>query len=187
MGLKTKKKKFSGSINLVNLVSMDIIIQSTLKTLQKSKSLLANLDNESLCNATLAPYYSSIGRHIRHILDFYDCIFNLNTEGTIDLTARSRNKDVESNCCNAENYLDTIIKKLNTVDLSMNDTVNVIDDLGLGKTEITYTLGALFSQANSHTIHHYAIINYILEGLNIPFADSEFGYNPTTPKQSVFD
>lgn len=161
---------------------MHIIIQSTLKTLQKSKSLLDNLQDKTLCNATLAPYYSSIGSHIRHILDFYDCIFNLN-ENTIDLTARSRNKEVETQCCSAKNYLDSIIEKLKNSDFKMNESVTVIDDLGLGKTELKYTFAAVFSQANSHTIHHYAIINYILEGLNVSFEDSEFGYNPTTPKQ----
>jgi hypothetical protein len=64
-----------------------------------------------------------------------------------------------------------------------NQSVLVIDDLGLGKTEIPYTYGALLAQANSHTIHHYAIINYIFDGLGIMINDSEFGYNPTTPKQ----
>lgn len=164
---------------------MDIIIQSTLKTLQKAKSLLTNLEDESLCNASLAPYYSSIGTHMRHILDFYDCIFNMDAESNIDLTARSRNKEVESNCCSAENYLDTIIEKLSTGNFNINKKVIVVDDLGLGKAEIEYTLGAILAQANSHTIHHYAIINYILEGLSIPFDDSDFGYNPTTPRQAV--
>ncbi len=56
--------------------------------------------------------------------------------------------------------------------------------LGLGKIEMTYTYDALFSQANSHTIHHYAIINYILDGLKIAFDDADFGYNSTTPKQA---
>ena len=166
---------------------MNIIIQSTLKTLQKSKFLLDNLQDETLCNATLAPYYSSIGTHIRHILDFYDCIFSLDSDRIIDLTARSRNRDVESKCCVAENYLNFIIDKLRTANFDMNDAVNVIDDLGLGKTEIKYTLGAVFAQANSHTIHHYAIINYILEGLGIPFDDSDFGYNPTTPKMTTLN
>lgn len=166
---------------------MNIIIQSTLKTLQKSKFLLDNLQDETLCNATLAPYYSSIGTHIRHILDFYDCIFSLDSERIIDLTARSRNREVESKCCVAENYLNSIIDTLRTANFDMNDTVDVIDDLGLGKTEIKYTFGAVFAQANSHTIHHYAIINYILEGLNIAFDDSDFGYNPTTPKMTTLN
>jgi len=166
---------------------MNIIIQSTLKTLQKSKTLLNNLQDDSLCNASLAPYYSSIGTHIRHILDFYDCIFNIDSDNIIDLTARSRSKDVESKCDCAINYLNEIIDKLNKSDLNMDETINVIDDLGLGKIEIKYTLGAVFAQANSHTIHHYAIINYILEGLKISFNESDFGYNPTTPKLSTLN
>lgn len=161
---------------------MNIIIQSTLKTLQKSKTLLDNLQDDTLCNASLAPYYSSVGTHIRHILDFYDCIFNRNTDNVIDLTARSRSKEVESKCDCARHYLNSIIEKLNNTNLNMDDIVYVVDDLGLGKTEMKYTLGAVFAQANSHTIHHYAIINYILEGLNISFDDADFGYNPTTPK-----
>lgn len=161
---------------------MNIIIQSTLKTLQKSQVLLNSLCNDQLCNASVSPYYSSIGSHIRHILDFYDCIFTLNTENKIDLTARSRNKTVESNCDCAQNYLNLVIGKLNSSSFDIASTVMVIDDLGIGKTEIPYTYGALLAQANSHTIHHYAIINYIFDSLGIVINDSEFGYNPTTPK-----
>ncbi|NJX16399.1 DinB family protein [Tamlana crocina] len=163
---------------------MDIIIQSTLKTLQKSQVLLNSISNAQLCDASIPPYHSSIGTHIRHILDFYDCIFKRNSEGKIDLTARSRNKDVESNCNCALNYLNAIEQKLKEKPLNTTETVWAIDDLGMGKTEIPYTLGALLAQANSHTIHHYAIINYILEGLQIETTDSNFGYNPSTPKQT---
>lgn len=162
---------------------MNIIIQSTLKTLQKSQILLDNLSNAQLCDASVPPYHSSIGTHIRHILDFYDCIFNLDSENKIDLTARSRNKDVESDCDCAQQYLNSIIKKLNLAPFDVNDTILVTDDLGLGKTEIPYTYGSLLAQANSHTIHHYAIINYIFDSLGIVINDSDFGYNPTTLKQ----
>jgi len=164
---------------------MNMIIESSLKTLNKTKLLLDNLDDDLLCNTSISPYYSSIGSHVRHILDFYECIFNINSKNQIDLTARSRNADVESKCCSARVYLDSIIEKLINSNFDMNTTVDVFDDLGLGKTEIKYTMGAVFSQANSHTIHHYAIINYILEGLKISFDDSDFGYNPTTPKEVV--
>lgn len=162
---------------------MNIIIESSLQTLKKTQLVLDNISDEELCNSSLSPYYSSIGTHIRHILDFYDCIFNIDFENQIDLTDRPRNKDVESKCCSAENYLNLIIDKLNKFSFDVNDTVSVFDDLGLGKVEISYTIGGLLAQANSHTIHHYAIINYIFEGLNIKFANSDFGYNPSTPKK----
>ena len=82
-----------------------------------------------------------------------------------------------------QDYLASIVGKLNDVTFDINDTVLVTDDLGLGKTQIPYTYGSLLAQANSHTIHHYAIINYIFDSLGIVINDSEFGYNPTTPKQ----
>lgn len=164
---------------------MNVIIESTLKTLQKSRFLLEQLSDDELSNASISPYYSCIGSHIRHILDFYDCIFNMNENKEVDLTARSRNKEVECQCCKAIGYLGKIEESLRNSDINMNETISVTDDLGLGKIEMSYTMAALLSQANSHTIHHYAIINYILEGLKISFQDSDFGYNPTTPKATA--
>ncbi|WP_248722546.1 hypothetical protein [Seonamhaeicola sp. ML3] len=166
---------------------MDIIIESSLKTLQKSRFLLEKLTDDELCNASISPYYSSIGTHLRHILDFYDCIFKASSGEIIDLTARSRNREVESKCCSALSYLGFIEDKLRSSRNKMDETVTVVDDLGMGSIKMQYTRASLFSQANSHTIHHYAIINYILEGLNISFEDSDFGYNPTTPKAVTKD
>ncbi|TXE13962.1 hypothetical protein FUA26_02475 [Seonamhaeicola algicola] len=161
---------------------MDKIIAATLKTLEKSRFLLEQLSDEQLQNASVSPYCSSIGCHIRHILDFYDCIFNVDENNVVNLTARSRNKAVECACCKALSYLANIENSLKSFNLDIQTPVKVIDDLGMGKVEMPYTMASLFSQANSHTIHHYAIINYILEGLKISFNDSSFGYNPTTPK-----
>ncbi|MBD0835981.1 DinB family protein [Aestuariibaculum suncheonense] len=165
---------------------MKSIIKTTLKTLEKAEIILSSLTDAQFSDATLPPYFSSIGTHIRHILDFYDCIFNLNSENIIDLTARSRNKKVEQECHEAKTYLKVVIDKLQNYNYDMSKTVVVMDDLGQGKIEIPYTIGALLAQANSHTIHHYAIINYILSGLEIASADLEFGYNPTTPRPATF-
>jgi hypothetical protein len=162
---------------------MNRIIQSTFKTLDKTVNLLSTLSDELLSNASVPPYKSSIGSHLRHILDFYDCILNKDAECRVDLTVRKRDLLVESNCSAALQYCNQIIDKLKRADYNFNEHVFVIDDLGTGKIEIKYTLGALFAQANSHTIHHYAIINYILDGLGISIEDVDFGYNQTTPKR----
>lgn len=163
---------------------MNVIINSNLNTLQHLKALINTLEDEHLVNNNVGPYYSSIGSHVRHILDFYDCIFNLKGN-KVDLTARSRNKAVESECNCAQEYLYTITKSLQSFSFDITNKVNVIDDLGLGKIEMEYTYAALFSQANSHTIHHYAIINYIIDKLEITFNGGDFGYNPTTPKSVI--
>lgn len=165
---------------------MNLIIQSTLYTLNKSKVLLTQLNDDELIDASIAPYYSTIGKHIRHILDFYACIFAMDENRTIDLTARNRDKNAETNCEAAMDYLESIIAKLSFYKENLNLQIIVRDDLGVGSVDIPYTLAALLSQANSHTIHHYAIINYILEGLTIKFSHGDFGYNPTTPKKEAF-
>jgi len=163
---------------------MNSIIESTLLTLQKSKIILSKLSNKELSDASVSPYYSSIGSHIRHIYDFYDCSLHFNSEGVVDLTSRKRDLSVENCCQSAMHYLNKITKRLFEIEDNLGKPIVVIDDLGNGKIEIDYTYSALLSQANSHTIHHYAIIGYILDRLNITTIDSSFGFNPTTPKQT---
>lgn len=161
---------------------MNRILQSTIQTLNKTHKLLATLSDDKYSDASVSPYYSSIGSHIRHIYDFYDCALNVE-DGRVDLTARKRIASIENSCDSARDYFDAIISRLKAVDALNNKELVVIDDLGTGKIEINYTYEALLAQGNSHTIHHYAIINYILDRLNITIEDSDFGYNPTTPKK----
>ena len=83
---------------------MDTIIKSTLKTLNKTNHIISLLNDELLCNSSIPPYMSSIGSHIRHILDFYDCIINRTSESHVDLTLRKRNVLVETKCTEALKY-----------------------------------------------------------------------------------
>ncbi len=161
---------------------MNNIIQSTLITLQKSKSLLTLLSDETLSDKSVSPYYSSIGSHIRHIYDFYDCILNGKDNGQVDLTERKRIASIENCCDSALGYFNSLTEKIKTIGSSGGERIVVLDDLGTGKIEIEYTFSALLAQANSHTIHHYAIISYILDRLNVAIEDPDFGYNPSTPK-----
>ncbi len=180
------KKQFFHSNYLVKLVSMNIIIESSINTLNKSKSLLSVLSNQDLCNVSIPPYFSCIGSHVRHILDFYDCILVGYSNEKIDLTNRTRDTKIHEDCDYAFKNVERVINTLNQLSsISPNTRINVVDDLGLGKVEIEYTLGAVLAQANSHAIHHYAIINYILDRLDISISDETFGYNPTTPKAEI--
>jgi len=165
---------------------MNIIIQATLKNLVRTKNILSIISDEHLSSSSIPPYYSSIGSHIRHILDFYDCM--LVNSNMIDLTARKRQTEVENNCKKALEYYSEIFNKISKLEENdLNRMVIVTDDLGLGNTEIKYTFSSLLAQANSHTTHHYAIINYILEGLELGVNDESFGYNPTTPKAKILN
>ncbi len=160
---------------------MNPIIASTSHTLLKSKSLLNELSDQQLSDTTVSPYYSCVGSHIRHILDFFDCILDGMTSGTIDLTARNRDELIASNCNYAVENVDRILNRLYSLNTDFDTPFDVVDDLGQGSITVRHTLGGVLAQANSHTIHHYAIISYILDRLQIEVRDATFGYNPTTP------
>jgi|SRR5690606_23776225 len=159
---------------------MNILIDACLQTLNKTEFLITGLNDSNYSNKSVPPYYSSIGAHIRHILDFYNCIVSVDEYG-VDLTKRIRNIDVEVNRQTALDYLFELKEKLINMNLHEDKLLAVTDDLGNGALKINYTWGSLLAQANSHTIHHYAIINYITERLEIPIKDERFGFNATTP------
>ncbi|UMB61653.1 DinB family protein [Lutibacter sp. A80] len=159
------------------------MIEAIEKNLQRGIQLLQNISDEDYRNASIAPYYSSIGTHTRHILDVFDCIFEGLPVDEINLVNRKRNNLAENFTENGIDYFNTILKKLKQLDQSEFDRiVKVKDDLGLGIVTANYTLGSILIQAHSHAIHHFASLGYVIFQLGIELPDEDFGFNPTTPK-----
>jgi len=159
------------------------MIEAIQKNLERGVNLLNNISNEDYSNTTIAPYYSSIGGHMRHVLDVFDCVFEGLDEGSINLIKRKRNEQAERFTDYGVSYFNEVIAKLNSLDAKEYDTIlKVTDDLGLGVITANYTLSAILIQAHSHAIHHFASVGYIISQLGINLPDDDFGLNPTTPK-----
>ena len=162
------------------------MIKTTQKNLQLGADLLNMLSPAQYRDRSVRPYHASVGNHMRHILDIFDCIFcGLDADGKIDLTARKRNLETEQNIAAGLAYFERTITKLEALkNVDMSRILEVSDDLGGGKITAPYTLAAILIQAHSHAIHHYASIGYILSELGIDMPADVFGYNPTTPKEN---
>lgn len=153
-------------------------------TLKKSLILLDGISSKIYTDTSIAPFYSSIGRHIRHILDFYTSIFKGIETNNIDLTARERDNKIETDICYAKTKIEGILLELKSCikdELHLNIIYSLTDDLGQGKVTLPTNLYSILIHANSHTIHHYAIISYLLNANKIVINDVTFGYNPTSP------
>ncbi len=162
------------------------MIQAIIVNLQRGVNLLNSINDAQYSDSTIAPYYSSIGIHMRHILDVFDCIFEGLETKKVDLSARKRNELAENKVDFGLQYFEEVIAKLEflrSVDLDVK--VEVKDDLGLGIVTANYTLASAFIQAHSHAIHHFASIGYVISQLGIQLPDSDFGYNPTTPRDKI--
>lgn len=159
-----------------------IIISSINHNLNNAIALLKAIDTTVYQDDSVGPYYSSIGSHIRHTLDFFECIVNGLDSNNIDLTARKRDELLSSDKELAIKYIYKLQEiLLSYVGVNTDYLIHVTDDMGRGKVTVSYTLESILSHANSHTVHHYATIGYILDHLGIELKIPGFGYNPTTP------
>jgi len=160
------------------------MINAVIKNLQRGVQLLNSIDDQQYSNNSIPPYYSSIGIHMRHILDVFDCIFEGLDDKNIDLAHRKRNALAEERVDFGLAYFDQTITKLTDLKgIDLDFIVKVNDDLGLGEITANYTLASVLIQAHSHAIHHFASIGYVISQLGIELPDQDFGYNPTTPRK----
>ncbi len=159
------------------------MIDAIENNLNRGVKLLNSINDSEYSDTSVKPYHSSIGIHIRHILDMFDCVFyGLDTK-EIDLAARKRNTLPEQKTAMGLVYFDEIISQLNNLkSTDLEQVIKVSDDLGLGVVTTKYTVASILAQAHSHAIHHFASIGYIISQLGIELPDADFGYNPTTPK-----
>ncbi len=159
-----------------------IIISSINKNLTSAIELIDAIDIETYQNKTVGPYFSSIGSHLRHVLDFFDCIINGLDSNNIDLTARKRDEIISTDKEAAKAHIYKLQETIHSFSATNTDyLLHVTDNLGEGKVTVNYTLESILAHANSHAIHHYAVIGYILSFLNVELKLSSFGYNPTSP------
>ncbi len=158
------------------------IISAINQNLNQAISLLNTIENSSYTNTTVGPYHSSIGSHLRHTLDFFQCIIDGLDANAINLTQRKRDETIA-------NDKDIAISKIREIqetfvhftDINTDYIIHVTDDLGQGEVTVSYTLESIMAFAHSHAIHHFATIGYLLHQLNIQHTVKGFGYNPTTP------
>ncbi len=164
------------------------MIDAIEKNLNRGIKLLNSISDVQYSDTTTPPYFSSIGSHMRHILDVFSCIFNGLETKKVDFSARERNPLAEQTTEAGIAYFHLILSKLHA--LSQDDfemILSVTDDLGTGKVTANYTLASALIQAHSHAIHHFATIGFIINKLGVELPDEDFGYNPTTPKKMVLD
>jgi uncharacterized damage-inducible protein DinB len=162
------------------------MIEAIKQNLQKGILLLENISDEQYSNKSIAPYNSSIGCHIRHVLDMFSCVFKGLDNDFIDFSVRERNKCAEKETRVGLSYFESVIFELEKIKKEdFNTVIKVSDDMGLGNQTANYTIAAVLMQVQSHTTHHYASIGYLIYQLGIELPNSDFGFNPSTPKKAI--
>ncbi len=155
-----------------------LLIQDCITILRQGKTILQEVENKGV--------YEDIGGHIRHCLDFVDCLAAGLEAGRIDYNQRKRDVRIERDCEFAFTKIDEAIAKLQSLaNADFNQTLLVrherANDITNEESWCGSTLARELEFMQSHTVHHYAIINLKLAILGIKI-DEDLGVAASTLK-----
>lgn len=106
---------------------------------------------------------NSIGKHIRHIIEFYDLMMVGNTSGSVDYDKRSHDKVLEENRILAVEKMNALSQEIDSIAedkaiiMTANYSLKEYDPLKIKTTlfrELQYNI--------EHAVHHMAIIKIAL-------------------------
>jgi hypothetical protein len=165
-----------------------MLIQEAIKQLLSVKYILAQINEKDYSAELKTLKGASIGKHIRHVVEFYECLLFNSTNNTVNYDDRKRNLLLEDNLKYAEDYIDEITDALLKIDknhrlllVSKYNNNEIITESSLYR-EIIYNI--------EHTVHHLAILSiaipihfeYINLSENFGYADSTIQYLKTQNK-----
>lgn len=163
----------------MNSSNKDNVLQSISETFAKCKNLIQEIDSEVFKNAF--GNSSSIGAHMRHILDRTNCVVQGFASGKIDYDQRRRQTVLEMNpqLCVAE--FDRLWLLINNFEQGFDQEIQVCETINSDgvKAILKSTIGREFLDITIHAIHHLATMKYILEQNNIE-VEEDFGKNYST-------
>jgi hypothetical protein len=137
-------------------------------------------DNEYIQPSRIL-FNATIGQHVRHIIELFQCLQNGYAEGVVNYEKRKRDYRIESDRGVAASLLRKIYRNLNKPNKHIsleaedyNETVETVVIPSNYYREIAYNL--------EHTIHHMALIRVGINEVSAITLPDEFGVAYSTIK-----
>ena len=158
------------------------LIEATLSKLSNIQFYLKNLDHSLYQEPIEILSFASIGEHTRHILEFYQCLLQQRTAGSINYDLRNRDALIQQDPAKAIEVLKWIMialpeadfKKPLCLEICYDEQGEIINSVDTSfERELVYNL--------EHVIHHLAIIKIGLSVITPRMVLPEsFGVAPST-------
>lgn len=147
---------------------------SNIAVLKQLNNLLNQLSDTEYAKSLPLISQNTIGKHVRHILEFYTCLLDGIENKSVDYDARKRNLDLENYTGKALETSSFISEKL--INLDNKVELELFATLPHDRIKLSTTLERELLYVLEHTIHHFAIIKIAIknEFPHIKVAD-EFG------------
>lgn len=159
--------------------------QATNQNLECLKSALEQLTDEQFSRPLEVLSNSTLGMHVRHILEFYTCLIKAIDSGVVDYDTRVRDTSLELSTENCIATIADISGFLNSVSKDITMQLKVSYALKADEECETVTINtSLYRELQyniEHAVHHLAIIKIGMKALEDSFElDANFGIAAST-------
>lgn len=133
------------------------LIETNLEILAQLKTLLKQFNNEQYTQSLHVLSNNTIGKHVRHVVEFYECLLKGIQQNEINYDNRDRNLSLENDVFYTLNLVEDIEDaiKNQTTDIPINLVVQYKSSEKI-LVNSTYFRELIYNI--EHAIHHFAIL-----------------------------
>jgi DinB family len=162
-----------------------MLVKTAIAQLQRLKTVLDHIKDDDYALPLDTLKGSSISKHVRHVVEFYECLLFNTTDDILCYDDRKRNSLLEGNIKYTLDYMTEIMDVLERIE--DNKPVQLISKYEGQQITMESSLYRELTYNIEHTVHHLAIISiavqvhfpYIQLAENFGYADSTIQYMKT--------
>jgi hypothetical protein len=155
------------------------LFQQTHKTLIELKEMLDKISDEQFVQPAYYLSNSTIGQHVRHTVELFQCLLNGYETGIVNYDQRKRDPHIETSKSFAEKLLFEIAEGLNKPDKAITLVADYSEE-GEASHQISSNYYRELAYNLEHTIHHMALVRVGLMEVNAAVVSDEFGVASST-------
>ncbi|WP_322970894.1 DinB family protein [Faecalibacter sp. LW9] len=135
------------------------IKQTIRQNLHQLEDILVQLNDEEYSAPLRILNGQSIGKHVRHIVEFYGCLIHAKTNVCYD--ARERDEKIENSTTYCIQYIHQLLQAIEL--LNLNESIYLKQLVNDEPIEIGTTISREMIYCIDHSIHHFAIIKIAIQ------------------------
>lgn len=137
---------------------MKQLVESAKHTLTQLSTFLEQIHSSEYQQAFPLLSDSTIGMHVRHVVEFYQCLLKGYLDGQINYDARERSLLQESNIAYTQRCIENVQQELDRLHENKSLALYTSQNVDSSYLIIESSLFRELSYVIEHTIHHLAII-----------------------------
>jgi len=149
-----------------------LLARATFDILNQVQLLLEQIEPEEYALPLPMFNQSSIGKHVRHIVEFYICLLDGLKEGVIDYDSRKRDLLLETNLQYVKETIDKIVADIINRQADQAIRLRIFPSLDAEWIDVDTTYFRELGYNIEHVIHHIALIkiavNEYFSNINLP-------------------